>query len=361
MSADAYFARDYSGAREKFLAAAKPHAVRLRSFQNPLRGPRGEKLFCDAVWTGPLAAERVLVTISATHGVEGFCGSGAQTAWFATGAWREIPKDVAQLHLHAVNPHGFAWLRRVNEDNVDLNRNFVDHVRPYPENQAFERLFAAICPNEWTDASRAASAAVLAEFAKRNGDFALQGAISSGQYSHPDGVFFGGHAPTWSHRTIRAVFADWLGRAKTVGIVDFHTGLGPRGYGEIICGLPPSHPGHALAQGWYGSDLTSPEMGTSTSPVLHGTNGEGFARFLAHARFAAVALEYGTLPVNDVLEAIRADNWLHLHGDIAGEDSRRIKTQMRDAFAPADAAWRDAVWARAEEVLRLTAFGLAAS
>jgi hypothetical protein len=74
-----------------------------------------------------------------------------------------------------------------------------------------------------------------------------------------------------------------------------------------------------------------------------------------------VALEYGTLPVNDVLEAIRADNWLHLHGDIASDDSRRIKTRMRDAFAPADAAWREAVWTRAEEVLRKTAFGLANS
>jgi hypothetical protein len=237
---------------------------------------------------------------------------------------------------------------------------FVDHVRPYPENPAYEKLASAICPTEWSDASRAATSAILAEFAKRHGEFALQGAISSGQYAHPEGVFFGGHAPTWSHRTIRTVFADWLGRAKHIGIVDFHTGLGPRGYGEIICGMPPGHPGHALAQIRYGADLTSPEMGTSTSPVLHGTNGEGFARFLAHARFSHVALEYGTLPVSDVLDAIRADNWLHLHGDIASEDSRRIKTQMRDAFAPADAAWREAVWTRAEEVLRKTAFGLAA-
>jgi hypothetical protein len=361
MSADAHFARDYTGAREKFLAAAKPHASRYRAFQNPLRGPRGEQLFCDAVWSGPMVADRVLVTISATHGIEGFCGSGAQTAWYATGAWREIPPDVAQLHLHAVNPHGFAWLRRVNEDNVDLNRNFVDHIRPYPENPAYERLAHAICPHEWTEASRKASAAILAEFAKRHGDFALQGAISSGQYTHPDGVFFGGHAPTWSHRVIRTVFADWLHMSKRIGIVDFHTGLGPRGYGEIICGLPPTHPGSKLSQAWYGADLTSPEMGTSTSPPLHGTNGEGFARFLSHAEFSHVALEYGTLPVPDVLDAIRADNWLHLHGDIAGEDSRRIKTQMRDAFAPADAAWRDAVWNRADEVLRKTAFGLASA
>ena len=27
--------------------------------------------------------------------------------------------------LHALNPYGFAWLRRVNEHNVDLNRNFL--------------------------------------------------------------------------------------------------------------------------------------------------------------------------------------------------------------------------------------------
>ena len=27
--------------------------------------------------------------------------------------------------LHALNPFGFAWRRRVNEDNVDLNRNFL--------------------------------------------------------------------------------------------------------------------------------------------------------------------------------------------------------------------------------------------
>lgn len=359
MIADAFFAADYAGAREKFLAAAKPNAVRHRTVQNPLRGPRGEKLYCDAVWTGPIDAERVLVTLSATHGIEGFCGSGCQTAWYATGAWREIPKGIAQLHLHAVNPHGFAWLRRVNEDNVDLNRNFVDHVRPYPENPAFESLVAAICPAEWTEASRTASAGVLADYAKRHGDFALQTAISAGQYSHPEGVFFGGHAPTWSHRTIRAVFGDWLARATAVGVVDFHTGLGPRGYGELICALPPGHPGAALARAWYGADLTSPEMGTSTSPPLHGTNGEGFARFLAHARFSAIALEYGTLPVKDVLDAIRADNWLHLHGDLAGEDSRRIKTQMRDAFAPSDSAWRTSVWTRAEDVLRKTAFGLA--
>ncbi|MBI1243440.1 MAG: DUF2817 domain-containing protein [Alphaproteobacteria bacterium] len=361
MSIHEHFARDYVGAREKFLEAIGPHSVRLRSVQNPLRGPRGERLFCDVAWHGPADAERVLVTISATHGVEGFCGSGCQTAWFATGAFRELPPGVAQLHLHAVNPHGFAWLRRVNEDNVDLNRNFVTHIGPYPENPGYEKLAPAVAPNEWTTAAQAASKAVMADYTKRFGAAAFQSAVSGGQYTHPDGIFFGGHAPTWSHRIIASAFRDWLARAKHVAIVDFHTELGPRGYGEIIFALPDKHSGFARALDWYGSDLTSTEMGTSTSAPLVGTNGDGFVRFLPGAQLTAVALEYGTLPLDDVLDAVRADNWLHFHGDLASEDSRRIKTQMRDAFAPNDPAWRQSVWTRAEEVLRKTAFGLARS
>ena len=42
--------------------------------------------------------------------------------------------------IHALNPFGFAHLRRANEDNVDLNRNFVDHEGGnYPENDLFAR------------------------------------------------------------------------------------------------------------------------------------------------------------------------------------------------------------------------------
>jgi hypothetical protein len=361
MSVNEFFDRDYLGARAKFLGAARGHSERFRTFQNPLRGPRGEQLYCDALWYGPTDAERVLVTISATHGIEGFCGSGCQTGWFSSGAYRELPPGIAQLHLHAVNPHGFAWLRRVNEDNVDLNRNFVPHIGPYPENPGYEKLAASIAPAEWTASSQTASKAVFADYSKRFGPAALQAAISGGQYTHPEGVFFGGHAPTWSNRVIASVFRDWLSRAKHVAIVDFHTGLGPRGYGELIFALPEPHAGFARALDWYGSDLTSTGMGTSTSAQLFGTNGEGFVRFLPNAQLTAIALEYGTLPLDDMLDAIRADNWLHLYADLAGEDSRRIKTQMRDAFAPNDASWRQSVWARAEEILRNTAFGLARS
>ena len=116
----------------------------------------------------------------------------------------DLPADTCAVAIHAINPHGFAWSRRVTEDNVDLNRNFVDHAAPYPRNAGYELLRDAICPALWTPESRALTQVRLEAYAKEHGPMALQQAISGGQYGDAQGVFFGGHAPTWSSRTMRA-------------------------------------------------------------------------------------------------------------------------------------------------------------
>ena len=153
MTASGYFSGDCVAARARFLEAAKAAGARLGSHVNPAPGPNGEALATDTAWLGPPEAERVLVTISATHGAEGFCGSAVQAGWFESGLYREAPPGLALLLIHAINPHGFAWLRRVTEDNVDLNRNFVDHDAPYPVNQGYDQLHEALCPRDWNAAA----------------------------------------------------------------------------------------------------------------------------------------------------------------------------------------------------------------
>ena len=92
--------------------------------------PFGGQDDAEVALLGPADAASVLVTISATHGVEGFCGSGVQVATFAQR--QNVPAGMALVAVHAINPYGFAWLRRVTEDNVDLNRNFIDHSSKLP-------------------------------------------------------------------------------------------------------------------------------------------------------------------------------------------------------------------------------------
>lgn len=361
MDVSPYFAPDYSGARDRFLTAAKAAGAAIESFQNPLRGPKGERLFCDAAWLGPRDAEKVFVSLSATHGGEGFCGSMCQSAYFGEGlAAKALGEGVAILALHAINPHGFAWVRRVTEDNVDLNRNFVDFEKPLPENPGYAELHDAICPREWNDAARASAQVKLEAYRTAHGNLAYQIALTGGQFTHADGIFFGGHAPTWSRRTLQRVFESYLGDAEKIAVLDYHTGLGPYAYGEIIADNQPSDKDFGLLKQWFGNEVTSPTEGTSSSPPLNGTNGEGMRRFLPGATLAMVALEYGTEPKDRVLDALRGDAWLHNHGDLHADDAKAIKAEIKHCFGPDDVAWRNPVWERAAEVSGRLVSGLKA-
>src|SRR6201999_3319201 len=106
------FGTDYQAARGKFLAAARAAGATLEAAQHPERGPDGGALFTDIARLGPADAEAMLVMISATHGVEGFCGSGAQIDWLRRGEAARLPPGGGALLIHAINPYRFAWLRR---------------------------------------------------------------------------------------------------------------------------------------------------------------------------------------------------------------------------------------------------------
>src|SRR5690242_4853238 len=146
------FSESYTEARSKFCASAATAGGAIGSWLNPhAQGPNGERLYLDTARFGSADAPNMLVMISSTHGVEGHCGSGAEIAWLRTGGPARLPKDNGALLIHAINPHGFAWTRRVTEDNVDLNRNFVDHDKAYPKNEGYLAIADAILPRQWNE------------------------------------------------------------------------------------------------------------------------------------------------------------------------------------------------------------------
>ena len=144
-SADS-FSATYPEAREKFREAAKAAGGTMDCYTHPERGPGAEDLTTDTAWFGARSAQSVLVMISATHGVEGFCGSGAQVDWLRRGEAANLPANTAVLMIHAINPYGFAWLRRVTHENIDLNRNWVDFSGPLPANPGYDILCDAAVP-----------------------------------------------------------------------------------------------------------------------------------------------------------------------------------------------------------------------
>ena len=111
------FSPSYRIAREKFLAAARAAGLPVESLPHPLPGREGEALAMDVARDGSPDAGRVLIVSSACHGVEGYCGSGVQVAMLQDAEWRAraAAAGVAVVFIHALNPYGFSWLRRVNE------------------------------------------------------------------------------------------------------------------------------------------------------------------------------------------------------------------------------------------------------
>jgi hypothetical protein len=359
-----YFSNDYREAREKFVNAAAAVNAEVFNYQNPVTGPNGESLSTDVARFGPPDAERRLLVVSGTHGAEGFCGSGIQVGLLSAAGSVSLPKGTSMTLVHAINPFGFAWLRRVNEDNIDLNRNFVDHGSgDYPPNSGYDELAEFLVPKHWDPEAQRISQSALDRYGEKNGLFALQAAISLGQYDHPEGLFYGGRAAAWSRRIFEEIVVEQFSGAKFAAFVDLHTGLGPHGYGEPICLHERGSPGHLRAVAWYGEDVTTPyvgddDNGDSSSPAINGPLSLGCAAMAPSTDWTSIALEFGTQPIDDVIGALRADAWLHAYGDLGSTQGHEIKKNIRNAFYGDTPSWKQTIGTRGREIVTGALTGL---
>ena len=361
---DACFAVDYRSARDLFLRLARAAGGRMHAYPNTNRGPYGETLTTDIAWFGPQDASRVLVLVSATHGVEGFCGSGAQVDWILTGGPSALPPDTAALLVHALNPHGFAWLRRVTEEGVDLNRNGLLFEDDVPKNAAYADLAEAFVPLDLEEATVAAADALLAAWRDTHGTYAYQFARSTGQYTHPEGIFYGGTEPTWAARTLISVCQDYeLSNRRAVAVIDYHTGLGAYASGEPICGHRPGESGQARCRAWYGESLGEPLLGTSSSLPILGLTQYVWARNVGDDTLTFIALEYGTYDAETGARALRLDHVLHRAPAIVWQDEvvQKIKRDLRKFYDPGTTCWQELVLFRSRQVVSQALTGMSAA
>ena len=363
MDTTRHFSESYADARKRFLDAVAHADAPLESFENPVgKGPTGEALATDVALFGPDDAKHLLILVSGTHGVEGFAGSGAQVAMIEGLRFAALPARTAVLVVHAINPYGFAWLRRVNEDNVDLNRNSVDFTLPLPSNDAYGALSGHLVPRNWDDLAPAEEA--IKRFIDEHGFRRYQEIVAGGQYTHPEGLFFGGAQPVWSMQTFKEIVTRYGRGKKRIAVIDFHTGLGPLGYGE------PIYTGHsdeeaARAREWYGPDVTAIYAGNSASVIVQGPMINAVCSYFdgqkSKPQVTTLALEFGTLPEDLVLDLLRAEAWMHLHGDVNFDTpvGRAIKRRFRDAFYVDTHAWKRSIVDRSLEMTGHALAGLA--
>lgn len=354
---DAY-SLTYAEARNKFLAACDAAGIDVESHVHPLLGIEGETLAMDVARQGPRDASRLLILSSACHGIEGYAGSGIQVALLRDAGWLQAVRDsgVAVLYIHGLNPHGFSWGRRVTQENVDLNRNFHDFSRPLPRNDAYAEIHGLLLPTQWPPTAENEQA--IQHWIATHGLPAYQAAVSQGQHEFDDGMYFGGRNPTWSNQTVRQVLRDHNRHTTDLAWIDLHTGLGPSGHGERIFASRDDAVELARARQWWGREVTSIYEGSSTSALLTGMMWLSVADEVPQARYTGIALEYGTLPMLDVLNALRADHWLGKHPEAGAPQADAIRRRVREAFYTETDTWKEQLVAQAREAAGQALTGL---
>jgi hypothetical protein len=358
------FSATYREARDKFIAAAHAAGLAVESKVHPQKGRDGEELAMDVARDGQPDAPAVLLLTSACHGIEGYCGSGVQVGALRDATWRARAREsgVAVVHVHALNPWGFSHGSRTTHENIDLNRNFHDFGQPLPQNPGYCDLHPVLVPEEWPPTPQ--NQAAVGQFVAQHGLAGLQAIVSRGQHEFPEGLFFGGRAPSWSNLAMRDVLRAHGRRAARLAWIDFHTGLGPPGVGERIFAGREDSAALARARAWWDGEgrtpVTSIYDGSSTSAFLTGLMTHATYDECPQAQFTAMALEYGTVPVLETFEALRGDAWLRTHPDASPELAFSIRKRMRDAFYTDTPEWKEKVVAQAREAIDQAVNGLAA-
>lgn len=356
------FSASYAAARVKFLEAAASAGAQIETHLHPLKGRDGEDLAMDVARIGAADAQQLLIVSSACHGVEGYCGSGVQVFALHDQEWLQAAarQGVAVLYIHALNPHGFSHIRRVTQENVDLNRNFSNYGQPLPVNMAYRDLHALLLPQIWPP--DAANQQAVAAYISRNGMGQFQAGVTQGQHEFADGLFYGGTAPTWSNQTVRKVLRQHAQRAARLAWIDLHTGLGPSGLGERIFACRDDAAALQRARQWWSGGGTTPITsfydGSSSSAKLTGLMWNSAYEECPQAEYTAIAMEYGTLPLPDMIMALRAEHWLHNHPHAPADLAKRIKQQMLDAFYVDTDVWKGQIISQARQSMFQAVAGL---
>lgn len=329
------FSETWAIARRRFRDAALRAGARIDTLTLDAVGPDGDVLAIDLAWLGASIPTRVLIHVSGVHGVEGFAGSAIQIQALEEGP--APAPDSALVFVHALNPYGMAWLRRVNEHNVDLNRNFID--TPSECWSGADSLYG--CLDRFLNPRRIGLIDTFYPEAvkqiARYGMRALRRAIASGQYEYPKGLFFGGHGLEQGPALYRRWLAENLATAQSVFVIDVHTGLGRWAANSL------AHKRHGTHRGTLPKAIERhlvPDFEASFYP-FKGAHANVYLQALKSASVDFITQEFGTFSSIRVLKALRAENQVHHSGN--ADISHRSKVALKDAFCPRSRAWRASI------------------
>ena len=272
------------------------------------------------------------------------------------------PAGVRFVFIHAVNPFGFAHIRRGDEWNVDLNRNFRLDGEVFtgsPSHYArLDGLMNPKSPPRWIDMFPYLAAWQIL----LHGLPPMRQAIAAGQYDFSQGLFFGGHGPSPAQQIFREHLSTWLAEARRIIHLDYHTGLGPFGTYKLLLDSPLTIDQMKRAEEWFGADKLQASTMQGVAYEMHGGFGPWCVTRNPQRDYLFLCAEFGTYGNVPVVGGLRDENRAHYWGT-GPTDPRaiRAKARLKELFVPAAPEWRTRVLADGVDLIRQAVGGLSAT
>lgn len=323
----------YNDARASFRTMAKARGGSISAWEVlPPEDGQNEGLTIDVAVFG--TGKRALVLSSGLHGVEGFAGSAIQLQMLQAG----LPEDIRVVMLHALNPFGMAHIRRVNENNVDLNRNFIADGEKYTgASDGYRKLNKLLNPTHPSGGLEFMLLRTLFQIGV-HGYNTLKTAVVGGQYEFPKGLFYGGEKLEKSAALVLENLGELLEGTNRVVHIDFHTGLGKSGTYALLVDTEAGSAEHLRFHEQFGDRVQPWSADHGVAYKIRGGLPEAIRKLLG-ARVDVITCEFGTLPGLKVIQALRTENQTHHWGG----DKEAAQKRLLSAFRPSDQAWEKAI------------------
>ena len=360
----AYWNETYEDSREDFLRSVD----RLKEEYNGVEYSKikvpssiDDNLFVDLSYIPAQdTCINLLVITSGIHGVEGFTGSAIQLMLANEIINPEYLSSTGLVLIHSLNPFGFKEIRRVSENNIDLNRNCAIDPSLYDNvNKGYGNLYDMLNPAGKADHANSrnrnyhliAIGKILAESMP-----ILRQAVLQGQYEYPGGLYYGGEELEPQFRSLKPILGSLMDDYKLVLTIDLHTGYGQNGRMHLS---PNPIDDQSIREGLEGL-FKGYEIDWGDSDDFYTILGSfaDWAGTLADSIiYYPMVFEFGTLDSQKTLGSIRSlhnmilENQGYHYGYMNDKAEKVIKNQFREMYYPSSEEWRTKVIMDSREIL----------
>ncbi len=312
-------------------------------------------LYIDTFYLPALQEQTNLVILTTgVHGMEGYIGSVMLDVFFGE-VYPQLNADNTGILVVAnVNPYGMKYFRRYNENNVDLNRNFIldwesfdlSTNKDYPKVDTFLGPTGKIGNALWHEAGFYLS---LGKTAITEGADTVSDALLGGQYEYPQGVYYGGNGDEASTVYLKDVFVKSLESSyENIVHIDIHSGYGPR-YNMVIFNSVYETMSEAESRQAFGYDYII----AHDSESFYATTGDTTDFFYRLAEqentdkeLFSTCFEFGTIgdAFFDTILSLKYtvdENRNHWYPTDNATSAEIVRQNYMELFYPTETAWRE--------------------